>query len=288
MMQTEPWVRVHPSTVLSQFFQPNYKDLATVKLRRSLSLPCNEIRCHKRPRLFPEREQKMISKDIEIPAKVITASEASIDAHLMRRSTSEPSTLAKGVRGAPTILTEPPEVAYLQSLFRQTGKGRMLLAEQHHHSSVACFTKPLQGRLDAYDLTVLAAIRSNDVELLQQLHHQGKSLDACNKFGESLLHNAARRSQLQVIKFLVTVVGCRLDVTDDYGRNAVHDACWTIAPAPDVMDFILRHVGNPVHLLRMDIRGHTPFHYARKEHHAFWLEYLTENKQLLLDTIRQC
>jgi len=52
-------------------------------------------------------------------------------------------------------------------------------------------------------------------------------------------------------------------------------------PNFDVMDALLRYVP-PDLLLSEDVRGHTPFHYARKEHWEQWLEFLKERQDLLL------
>lgn len=143
------------------------------------------------------------------------------------------------------------------------------------------FTKPSEEEMEAYDLEVVSAIRSKDVARLRKLHDEGRSFNACNRFGESLLHMACRRGDLGVVTFLVEEVGVRLDVRDDYGRTALHDACWTATPNCDVMDVLIQVFPSET-LLAEDVRGHTPFDYARKEHWEEWIDFLRERKEEIL------
>jgi len=54
----------------------------------------------------------------------------------------------------------------------------------------------------------------------------GTNLQCANRFGESLIHMACRRSHRDVVSFLVNEAGVSLRVRDDYGRTPFHDACW--------------------------------------------------------------
>jgi hypothetical protein len=173
---------------------------------------------------------------------------------------------------------EPSPVDFLRSLLYGSNKAEAHKVSMHHR---IFFTKPSEEEMAAYDLEVVNAIRSKDVSRLRTLRDEGKSFNACNRFGESLLHMACRRGDLGVITFLVEEVGVRLDVRDDYGRTALHDACWTASPNKDVME-VLMQVFPSESLLAEDVRGHTPFDYARKEHWADWIVFLQERKDLIL------
>ena len=67
------------------------------------------------------------------------------------------------------------------------------------------------------------AIRSNDVDALRKLHSDGTNLQCANKFGESLIHLACRRSHRDVVSFLIDEAGVSLRVRDDFGRTPFHD-----------------------------------------------------------------
>jgi len=135
------------------------------------------------------------------------------------------------------------------------------------------FSKPGQPEMEAYDNDVISAIRNRDIETLRQMKKNGRSLNACNRFGESLLHMACRRGFSDVVQFLVTEGEARITVKDDYGRTPLHDACWTPEPNYEVMEVLLSVI-DPSMLLTEDVRGHTPFDYSRREHWGSWVEYL--------------
>lgn len=106
---------------------------------------------------------------------------------------------------------------------------------------------------------------------------EGISLDACNRFGESLIHMACRRGDVNVVSFLLIEARIDINVRDDFGRSCLHDAAWTAEPNFAVMDALLDHAPAAL-LLSEDVRGHTPFHYARKEHWEAWVSYLKEKE----------
>ena len=142
------------------------------------------------------------------------------------------------------------------------------------------FEKPPEADIAAYDIESVRAVRSSNVERLRELWANGKSLDACNPFGESLLHMACRRGDLKLVKFMVTEVKVRTDRCDDFGRNPFHDALWTSTPQLDLVDLLMDHM-DPALLLAEDVRGNGPFSYARKEHDAQWIAFLEERKDKL-------
>jgi ankyrin repeat protein len=140
--------------------------------------------------------------------------------------------------------------------------------------------KPKVEDIDAYDMEVVRAVRAGDVNKLKTLAESGKTLNACNRFGESILHMACRRGDIKIVRYLVEEANVRTDSTDDYGRLPLHDALWTSQPNIDVLDILIRHCP-PNLLLAEDIRGHTPFDYARSEHLPKWTSFLQERRQLL-------
>ena len=50
------------------------------------------------------------------------------------------------------------------------------------------------------------------------------------------------------------------------------------------MDVLIRAA--PVELLlSKDVRGHSPFHYARREHWPEWLQFLRDRRELLMQKL---
>lgn len=168
-------------------------------------------------------------------------------------------------------------VCYLKSLFAMTITGSKYANQKFGPSRVV---KPRSEDIDAYDIELVRAVRNSDVDKLKSLAESGISLNACNRFGESITHMACRRGDYKIVKYLVEDANVRLDCSDDYGRLPLHDALWTSQPNLDVLDVLIRHCP-PNLLLAEDVRGSTPFDYARCEHLPKWTAFLQERRQLL-------
>jgi hypothetical protein len=147
------------------------------------------------------------------------------------------------------------------------------------HNNVT-FTKPSDADIAAYDLEAVQAVRASNVDRLRQLWVEGKSMNACNQFGESLLHMACRRADLPTVKFLILEAKVRTDRCDDFGRNPFHDALWTSKPNFEVVE-VLIGAAHPRLLLATDVRGNPPFAYARSEHNAKWVNFLETHRERL-------
>lgn len=148
------------------------------------------------------------------------------------------------------------------------------------------FKKPSNEEIDAYDLDVVRAVRSGDLTKLKLLHAAGKNLNCTNKFGESLLHMACRRGNIDILSFMLKEANVRVDIRDDFGRTPLHDACWTSSPNFAIMDALIERV-DPSMFLSEDVRGSTPFEYVRQDHWCGWVKYLAERKERLGQRIRE-
>lgn len=137
---------------------------------------------------------------------------------------------------------------------------------------------------DAYDMEVTMAVRNGNLPKLKELHQTGYSMDASNRFGESLLHISCRRGHTAMVKFMVQEAKINPRVMDDMGRTALHDCCWSTQPNLDTMDVLLQ-VMPPVSLLMQDTRGNTPFDYAPRKHWGIWLKYLQEREHVFVNWI---
>jgi Ankyrin repeats (3 copies) len=162
---------------------------------------------------------------------------------------------------------------------------RLLRSMFPEHKRRATFTqhcRPRSGPSDdrGYTMEAVTAIRSGDVHHLRQLLGEGERFDACNRNGESLLHLACRRGDLQTVLFLIREAGVSVEARDDLGRTVLHDICWRPRPDTQLMDLLLL-TAHPSLLLAEDRRGHTPFDYARLSDWNLWNTYLSERRELI-------
>eukprot|EP00638_Chattonella_subsalsa_P010880 CAMPEP_0117797218 /NCGR_PEP_ID=MMETSP0948-20121206/12396_1 /TAXON_ID=44440 /ORGANISM="Chattonella subsalsa, Strain CCMP2191" /LENGTH=313 /DNA_ID=CAMNT_0005628569 /DNA_START=195 /DNA_END=1133 /DNA_ORIENTATION=+ len=129
------------------------------------------------------------------------------------------------------------------------------------------FTAPNDERILSYTTELVSAVRTGDLETMNILKSKGLNMAACNKFGESILHIAARRGEIKTFAFLMNAVDS-VYITDDQGRTILHDACWSATPNFNVVKMILDVDSS---LLRAtDVRGSTPLAYIKREHWQRW------------------
>ena len=137
---------------------------------------------------------------------------------------------------------------------------------------------------EGYTSEVVGAIRSNDVAALRHMLGNGQSFDVCNTNGEYLIHLACRRAEPETVSFLINEAKVRVDVRDNMGRTILHDVCWKASPDLRMMAAVLK-LARPELLLAKDIRGHTPFDFARKQHWNQWITFLLENQDMIQDRL---
>jgi hypothetical protein len=137
------------------------------------------------------------------------------------------------------------------------------------------FPQVTEEQIASYEIALVVACRSNDVETVKSLHAQGKSMNACNRFGESLLHMACRRGFVDLVEFLLITCKLSVRILDDCGRTPLHDACWNPTPQLQICKWLIER--DPSLLLVKDKRGSTPFQYARPEDWPTWRQFLLEH-----------
>ncbi|GFH53509.1 hypothetical protein CTEN210_09985 [Chaetoceros tenuissimus] len=142
------------------------------------------------------------------------------------------------------------------------------------------FTTMTQENFDGYTSEILNAVRGNDLEKLRSLNENGHCMQCCNKFGESILHLAARRGNAEVINFLLNEANISSTIKDDYGRTPIHDACWVVSTDFQIIQMFLMQC--PDMLLIKDKRGFSPLQYVNKKSKSLWKRFLTENQDLLI------
>lgn len=165
---------------------------------------------------------------------------------------------------------------FVLSLLRAKG----IIARVEPSMSSQKFLPPSEEQIELYNIEILTAVRDQNIELLQSMNQSGRSLQCCNRFGESLIHMACRRGFYSVVRFMVEEANVSLYVKDDYGRTPMHDACWAPSPNFSLMELLIKHA--PEQLFLADVRGHTPLSYVRKHDWAEWKRFLSERESLLV------
>lgn len=135
------------------------------------------------------------------------------------------------------------------------------------------------SQVTSFSLHLMNAIRQNDVATVRAYHEAGCNLQCGNKFGESLVHAAARRGNLPVLKYMAETAGVSLRVCCDGGRTPLHDACWTSRPDFDTIRYLLEDC--PDFLSLHDNRNFTPLDFIPKDSHEVWNQFLEDNKELV-------
>jgi hypothetical protein len=133
--------------------------------------------------------------------------------------------------------------------------------------------------VDGYTAELTKAIRENDVATIRRLKEKGQNLQCSNKFGESVVHTAARRGSYDVLRYFVHEAMISIRVCCDSGRNPLHDSCWTGQPQFDCVRLLLQE--SPAFLLSMDKRGFTPLEYVPRDAYPLWTRFLKNNSELL-------
>lgn len=141
----------------------------------------------------------------------------------------------------------------------------------------AYYNKPTPLQQASYDVNLINYLRSNNIEGLKIIMSSGISPNPCNNFGESLIHNICRRGAHEMLQIMLDC-GSSLQVSDDYGRTPLHDACWAARPSFETVELVL---SRDVHLFHMtDCRGAVPLTYVRKEHWGQWIQFLESKKEV--------
>jgi ankyrin repeat protein len=169
----------------------------------------------------------------------------------------------------PALLEKEKPSSYLRRMLPEG------VACRQRNRGNAFRTTPHRDEMENYDNESVCAIRSNDITTLRALLEEGKSFDACNRNGETLLHLACRRGNNETVNFLVHEAHVKVDVEDNMGRTVLHDVCWRPKPNTEMMASLIRVV-SPELLLSEDGRGHSCFDYCRKHDWGEWVAFLSD------------
>jgi Ankyrin repeats (3 copies) len=166
---------------------------------------------------------------------------------------------------------------YLDGLMSNRG----YRVDRVHTIDTAYYSKPTPLQKASYQGFLINVAKSGDVDGLADLLTSGLSPNPSNLYGESLCHLVCRLGKHHVLQTMLQS-GTSLEICDDYGRTPLHDACWAGNPAFEVVDLIMTAGREETHHLfnMVDNRGSTPLSYIRKEHWAQWMEFLQSKKDI--------
>ena len=143
------------------------------------------------------------------------------------------------------------------------------------HGGYHCRPSPLQ--VASHGTELVKAVRRSEADKLDKLLRCGLSPNPCNSFGESIVHMVCRRGDHKLLQVLLNH-GSSLQVTDDFGRTPLHDACWTAEPFFELVEMVLQHDRRLINIT--DCRGSLPLAYVSKKHWESWIEFLDNKKDV--------
>jgi hypothetical protein len=137
---------------------------------------------------------------------------------------------------------------------------------------------PTELQLVSYDTHILKmVIRNKDTHKVREMLTCGISLNACNKYGESLIHKVCKSGQDKLLKVFLDC-GADIQVSDGAGRTPMHDACFGAKPSFKTFELLLK--ADPYLIHMMDGGGALPLSYVPKEQYGAWKTFLAS----ILDT----
>jgi hypothetical protein len=142
------------------------------------------------------------------------------------------------------------------------------------------FLKVTEEHIAGHTLQVTSAARKDNLTLLKKFLHEGKSLQCCNRYGESLVHIVCRRGSPDVLRFLIEEAKVSITIRDDVGRNPMHDAAWTDKPNFDLVKVLMSEA--PKLMFAKDTRGHSPLNYIPKQRWEAWCDFFKSNHSMFL------
>jgi ankyrin repeat protein len=137
---------------------------------------------------------------------------------------------------------------------------------------------PTELQLVSYDVHIRKmVIRNKDAHKVREMLSCGISLNACNKYGESLLHKVCNSGQDKLLQVFLDC-GADIQVSDGAGRTPMHDACHRAKPSFKTFELLLK--ADPYLIHMMDSDGTLPLAYVPKKQYGAWNAFLAS----ILDT----
>lgn len=132
--------------------------------------------------------------------------------------------------------------------------------------------QPTQLQKASYDAYLIDLAKLSASKTFSSVLHSGISPNPCNRYGESLLHLVCRLGNSELLNVMIDA-GADLQVSDDYGRTPLHDACWGSSPSFELVETLLLADVNMLFL--KDARGSLPLTYVPKNLWDLWKKFLS-------------
>lgn len=169
---------------------------------------------------------------------------------------------------------------FLEELYRDNGLPTDIIPYRH------CFyLAATNDQRAAWDHNLICTIRAKDLKALKQRHVSGKTLQACNEFGESVVHLCVRRGTAEMLEFLINQAGVTPRVCCENGRTPLHDCAWTWTREENgdpSHKIILLLQNSPELLWVADNRGAPPLKYIPKDKWSDFCSFIEENADLFM------
>lgn len=159
--------------------------------------------------------------------------------------------------------------AFLRNLLSKRGHP----SQTYQYNELSSFFQTIQPEaVETYDLTLVQAVRQDDVATLRHMWKDGRPMQCGNKYGESILHMACRRGSVGVVRFLLFEALVSPKLCCDYGRTPLHDACWISQPNFTIIELLLQSCPDLLHI--RDKRNFSPLDYVSVDQHRAWNIFL--------------
>jgi hypothetical protein len=181
---------------------------------------------------------------------------------------------SKVIPAATSTKDSEPE-AYLHAMFAAMGYDSNEFGPDDDD-----FLEVTPEQVAAHSFKLTNAARRGDLAFLEQHLKEGKPLQCCNRYGESIVHIVCRRGRGTLLRFLIEEAKVTVMVRDDVGRGPLHDAAWSDEPNFELVKMLLLQA--PELMFLKDFRDHSPLAYVPRQHWSKWCDFLRENRSLLL------
>mmetsp|Transcript_9166 Transcript_9166/g.22288 ORF Transcript_9166/g.22288 Transcript_9166/m.22288 type:complete len:772 (-) Transcript_9166:415-2730(-) len=280
---------VHNHPHLHQLHQPRHHQ----HQHQHQHLPQNQLPIAPSPHVAAGHKRKLVPSSSASIVNAAARSAVATDKSSMPRRDTAPAIIGSPVKAAPSPAPNVSPSDYWKGLLNEWRVPILdTVGIEQDSDDTVDFLETTPERIESYqNIELLTAVRRRDLATLKRIAAEkaanNSTMNACNRFGESILHLACRKGSLDVVQLLVGEgisqplpgCDCSLLVRDDYGRTVLHDACWTISPPWELVKLILKKA--PVLWRVSDVRGHLALQYVPKSVWPQWIAFLTKNKDLL-------
>ena len=110
-------------------------------------------------------------------------------------------------------------------------KERGYSIERYETLQTGYYNQATNAQQISYHKYVKDLVKDRQLDKLRTLFATGiVSTNPANAFGESLIHYICRLGFADALNIMISI-GCDVQVSDDFGRTPMHDACWGSQPA---------------------------------------------------------